>query len=439
MANISYMPTDGLSYDPSEATYWDPDALHKEVVRVFEVCHGCRMCFKYCDSFPKLFDVIDQHDGDLLAAMEATPTLTDEVMDACFQCKLCEVECPYTPREGHEFLLDFPKLVSRHAAQRTKKQGLAFRHKVLADPDFAGKAARASFGMANAMNKVKVHRWFMEKVLGVHRDKLLPDFAGTTFEKWAAQDGRIKDRGEAVLFQTCYVQNNEPHIGRDACAVMDANQVDMACAKGLGCCGMPAWEKGDLETLRERARHNLDLLMPYVEQGAKVLALNPTCSMVMRMEYPDLVDEADRERAEKLAAATMEISEFLWGLRKEDRFNAVAKSKPEKVAYHAPCHLRAQAKGFKGRDLIKKITGVKPQSTIECCGHDGTYAMTVEGFEPSQKYGRKAFAGMKDAQAEVWVTDCPLAAIQFKQHAGVKPMHPMTVLARAYREDGFEK
>ena len=138
------------------------------------------------------------------------------------------------------------------------------------------------------------HRGALIKVLGVHRDKLLPDFAGTTFEKWAAQDGRIKDRGEAVLFQTCYVQNNEPHIGRDACAVMDANQVDMACAKGLGCCGMPAWEKGDLETLRERARHNLDLLMPYVEQGAKVLALNPTCSMVMRMEYPDLVDEADR-------------------------------------------------------------------------------------------------------------------------------------------------
>ena len=100
--------------------------------------------------------------------------------------------------------------------------------------------------------------------------------------------------------------------------------------------------------------------------------------------------------------------------------------------------MTTKAKGFKGRDLIKKITGVKPQSTIECCGHDGTYAMTVEGFEPSQKYGRKAFAGMKDAQAEVWVTDCPLAAIQFKQHAGVKPMHPMTVLARAYREDGFE-
>jgi Fe-S oxidoreductase len=74
---------------------------------------------------------------------------------------------------------------------------------------------------------------------------------------------------------------------------------------------------------------------------------------------------------------------------------------------------------------------------MECCGHDGTHAMTVEGFEPSLRIGRKAFDGMREAEAQVWSTDCPLAALQFAQHTGVKPMHPMTILARAYREDGF--
>ena len=55
---ISYQPTDGLSYDPEE-----PKLLggrrrsQKEVTRDFEICHGCRMCFKYCDSFPILFDL----------------------------------------------------------------------------------------------------------------------------------------------------------------------------------------------------------------------------------------------------------------------------------------------------------------------------------------------------------------------------------------------
>jgi Fe-S oxidoreductase len=63
--------------------------------------------------------------------------------------------------------------------------------------------------------------------------------------------------------------------------------------------------------------------------------------------------------------------------------------------------------------------------------------MKTEGFEMSRRIGKKAFDGMKESEAEVWSTDCPLAALQFGQHAGVKPMHPMTILARAYREDGF--
>ena len=107
------------------------------------------------------------------------------------------------------------------------------------------------------------------------------------------------------------------------------------------------------------------------------------------------------------------------------------------MGYHAPCHLRAQAVGFKGRDLLRKIPGVVPKTVMECCGHDGTYAMKVEGFEPSKRLGQRAFDGMKASESKVWATDCPLAAIQFEQHAGVKPMHPMSILARAYREDGF--
>ncbi len=436
---VSYQPTDGLSYDPDEARYWDAAGLQKEVTRTFEVCHGCRMCFKYCDSFPILFDLIDKkHDGDV---RKLTTPETDRVMDACFQCKLCEVQCPYTPRDKHEYQLDFPKLVHRYKAQRAKTRGIPLRDRILANPDAAGTMARLSFGMANVMNKVTLHRMFMQAALGIHKDKLLPDFAPTTFEKWAEENRRIQpkpDGVEAVLFPTCYVQNNEPQIGRDTLDVLDRNQVKTACVKGLQCCGMPAWETGDLETVRKQAANNLRILKPFVEAGAKVVAINPTCAMMMRREYPELLPEALRPEARKLAELVRDPSELLWEIRDQPRFNTDFKSTPAgPVAYHAPCHLRAQAIGFKGRDLLRKIPGVQPKLTMECCGHDGTYAMKVEGFENSIKVGQKAFDGMKDAKAEVWATDCPLAALQFQQHAGRKPMHPMSILARAYRADGF--
>jgi Fe-S oxidoreductase len=69
--------------------------------------------------------------------------------------------------------------------------------------------------------------------------------------------------------------------------------------------------------------------------------------------------------------------------------------------------------------------------------HDGTYAMKVESFDAACRIGRKAFEGMRDADAATWVTDCPLAAIQIEQNAGTKPLHPMSLLARAYRGDAF--
>jgi Fe-S oxidoreductase len=436
--NIAYKPTGGISYDPAEEKYWDSEALHKEVERTFEICHGCRLCFKYCDSFPTLFSLIDEkHDGDVrrLSAGEI-----DVVMDACFQCKLCEVQCPYTEREHHEFRLDFPKLVHRYKAQRARDNGLSLRDRVLAAPDRAGAMARASLGLANVANHVRLHRVFLEKALGIHRDKLLPEFAPSTFERWAANAGKIaiEPGGEVALFQTCYVQNNEPQIGRDTVEVLERSNVDVRCVRGLQCCGMPAWERGDLATLRKNVKSNLALLLPFVEAGAKVVAINPTCSMMMRREHPTLVEPADRAAAEAVAAAVMDPSEFLWSIRNEPRFNTDFRSTPgPTLAYHAPCHLRAQAVGFKGRDLLRKIPGVVPRTVMECCGHDGTYAMTVEGFEPSARIGRRAFDQMKEAGGEVWATDCPLAAIQFQQHAGVKPMHPMSILARAYRENGF--
>jgi len=433
---ISYTPTDGLTYDPEEPRYWEPEALQKEISRTFEICHGCRMCFKFCDSFPSLFDFIDKNGGDV---RRLTAAQTETVFDECFQCKLCEVQCPYTVRDNHEYQLDFPRLVHRWEAQRARRDGVPFRRRILGDPDGAGRMARASFGMANVMNRVGLHRWFMEKFLGVHRDKLLPDFAARTFESWAEGQGLIPETpgGEAVLFQTCYVQNNEPEIGQDTVDVLQKNQVDVSCARGLQCCGMPAWEHGDLEALRRQASHNLDVLLPFVEAGSKVLVVNPTCSMMLRREYPELVRQGDRERARKLAQAVSDPSEFLWSIRNEERFNTDFKSRPDSVAYHAPCHLRAQGVGFKGRDLLRKIPGVQPTTTMECCGHDGTYAMSVEGFEPSQRIGAKAFAGVQEGSPQVCATDCPLAAVQFQQHAGNKGLHPMTILARAYRPDGF--
>ncbi len=436
---ISYLPSEGMSYDPIDNNYWDADLLNKEITRIFEVCHGCRLCFKYCESFPLLFKLIDQnYDGNVRLI---TDDDTRDIMNYCFQCKLCEVQCPYTRFEEHEFQLDFPNLVHRFKANQTSDRGVSFRDRLLGDPDKLGKYARLSFGTANLGNKIPPFRWMLEKILGIHRNKLLPPFSFSTFEKWAKKNGYLTEaKSEVILFQTCYVQHNEPEIGKDTLEVFEKNGVKIKCAKGLNCCGMPAWENGDLTKVRKLAKNNLDILIPHVDKGAKIVVINPTCSMMMRKEYPHLLEGADRARAEKLATAINDVSEYIWSIRKEDRFNTEFQSSPEgNVSYHIPCHLRVQRIGFPARGLMKKVSSVTVSTIIECSGHDGTYALKKDSFESSKKIGKKSFDGMDVENAKIMVSDCPLAAKQFEQNLNKKVLHPMSFLAKAYREDGFER
>ena len=48
-----------MNFDIRSKEFWDQEDLHKEMVRVFDVCHGCRVCYQLCPSFVKLFEVTD--------------------------------------------------------------------------------------------------------------------------------------------------------------------------------------------------------------------------------------------------------------------------------------------------------------------------------------------------------------------------------------------
>ena len=442
LPDIRYAPTPGLTYNPNEPKYWDKDALQMEVDRAFDLCNGCRMCFKFCQSFPTLFEAVDQV-GDVRKLPKLTVV---RIIDECFQCKLCYTQCPYTESEGHEFQLDFPRLIMRANAVRRRDTGVPMRERMLADPDTLGRVGTLLPMIANAANRIHPHRVLMEKALGIHRDKLLPDFAGETFPNWVKREldgAAVSAEGthKVLLYATCFVNWNKPQIGQAAYRVLRHNDCKVA-APGIRCCGMPALDGGDIDTARVAARENVEALLPYVEQGYTIAAINPTCSLMLKEEYPDLLDDPSNPAlaaaAKQVSAATRDLGEYLFERKQAGEFKEDFQSTPNgSVAYHAPCHLRTQNVGFRGRDLMRRIPGTKPRLVAECCGHDGTWAMKKEYFELSLKNGQRAFDGMKEAEAEIWTTECPLAAIQFKQACGQEPMHPVEVLDRAYRADGF--
>ena len=427
-------PTDGLSYEATEAKYWDEAGLEREIERAFDICNGCRLCFNQCPSFPAMFESMDNVDGE---AAKVSAGEREVVVDLCYNCKMCEVRCPYTTRDKHEFQLDFARLMMRAKAVRAKREGVSLRDRMLGNPDLLGKLGSLTPGLANASCRNRMQRVMMEKLLGIHRDKKLPDFAGETFEKWAerrpAQPSPVAPAAKVVLFATCFINYYNPEPGKAAVDVLERNACLVACPK-QNCCGMPALDGGDVAFAQRQARANIDALLPYVRDGYKIAAINPTCSMTMKHEYRDILEGDD---VREFSSAVVDVHELLWTLKTAGSFVREFRSSPGKIAYHVPCHLKSQQIGFRSRDLMRLIPETEITTVDACTAHDGTWAMKREYFDLSMQWGKKAFDGMTSAQADLMATDCPLSAIQIEQATGVRPIHPIEVLSRAYKEDGF--
>lgn len=423
------------AYDPTDPRYFDEKDVRSEVERIFSLCADCRMCVKFCGSFPKMFDAIDTYCTEEKYAEVDTKKLkaedVSEVVNLCFQCKLCYIKCPYTPGH-HEWAIDFPRLMARAKARQVKQKGVSFGDKILGNPDLVGKIGTATSSLANWANESALHRQFMQTVLGIHKDKKLPSFASKTFaSQFSAR--KKSPHGEPIakiaFFSTCYVNYNQPEIGLDTLEVMAHNDVDVTFAYER-CCGMPLWHNGEMDAAVEAAKQNVASLSRFVEGGRAIVATNPTCSQMIRVEYPRLLGTDD---AKKVASQTMDPMEFLARLAADGKLKKDFKTSAGNVNYHMPCHLRAQNVGYKTRDVLSFLPNTKVKVVEECSGHDGTWAMKKENFEASLKWGNRAFKQMAEDDPKVTCSDCPLAAIQIEQGTGKRPLNPMQILAKSYR------
>src|SRR3990167_6748741 len=135
--------------------FYDEDSLMKELERVFDICHGCRRCVSLCQSFPTLFDLVDES-----PTMEVDGVKKEDygkVVDHCYLCDLCFMtKCPYVP--PHEWNLDFPHLMLRAKAVKFRQGEVKVRDRFLTSTDAVGRLAGIPVvvQVVNAANKSKI-------------------------------------------------------------------------------------------------------------------------------------------------------------------------------------------------------------------------------------------------------------------------------------------
>lgn len=423
--------------------FYDEEDLDRELRRVFDICHGCRRCFNLCDSFPRLFDMIDETEEGEVEGLKSEQF--QSVVDACTLCDMCYMtKCPYVP--PHEFNLDFPHLMLRARAIENRHGRTSVMVNQLTRTDRNGRLGCSMHGLANWATKRGngLTRPLMEFVAGVHKEAELPRFAAKPFEDEVGEtppaiNAEAPARGrKAVVFATCFANFNATDIGMSAVGVLAHNGVETEVVYP-GCCGMPQLERGDIAAVAESAKKTSAILRPYVEAGHAVVALVPSCALMMKFEWPLILP--DNEDVKILSGAMNDITEYLVDIAKNEGLADGLRPLDGDVTVHVACHARAQNMGRKGAEMLRLIPETKINVIERCSGHGGSWGVMRETFEVGMKVGAPVFRQASGNADKYLVSECPLARDHILQgierlNEAATPVeanrHPIELIAKAY-------
>lgn len=423
--------------------FYDAEKIDAEMRRVFDICHGCRRCFNLCDSFPRLFDLVDASEpGEVEGVASAD---FKKVVDACTLCDMCFMtKCPYVP--PHEFDLDFPHLMLRYRAAEFRAKGFPFVKKQLTETDRNGRLAAPVAPLANWATNCsnKLTRPVMEAVAGVDREAALPKYHGKTLTARAREKPDVNRLApaygrKAVIYATCFANFNSPEIGVSAQRVLARNGVETEVVYPR-CCGMPQLEYGDIARVAEGARKTAADLRPWIDKGYDIVSLVPSCSLMLKFEWPLI--EPDDDNIKALSQATFDCAEYIIDIHRKHGLAGGMKPLRGGVTVHIACHARAQNMGQKAHEMLRLLPETDIKVIERCSGHGGSWGVMKENFGVALKVGRPVAKQAKENASTHVVSECPLARdhiIQGMQRInGEEPLvvepvqHPIQLLARAY-------
>ena len=421
--------------------FLNPEKLDSEIRRVFDICHGCRRCFNLCDSFPKLFDMIDESKEENVESLSSDQFVP--VVDACTLCDMCFMtKCPYVP--PHDFDLDFPHLMLRYRTAQKKLGQLSTVPRQLAEVDRNSKFGVMFSKFINWLSdkKNRFLRKILQIIIGIDVRAQLPKYNSETFSNFFKKnikkinfETRNNNR-KAVIYTTCFVNFNKKNTGVAALKVLKKNGVEVQEAYP-GCCGMPFLEQADLPKVVEQAKKVSKDLLEWVDKGYKVITLTASCGLMLKFEWPLLLP--NDENVKKLSKNVMDIDEYVVDISKNEGLVDGLHEIDGGITVHHACHARAQNMGNKARDMLKLIPNVKVDVVERCAGHGGTFGVMKETHDLARKVGKPTARQIKTKNNKYMASDCPLAGKHLKQLevdtniSNDEAVHPIELVAKSYR------
>lgn len=390
----------------------------------FEQCIKCTVCTVYCPvaavnpDFPGPKQA--GPDGERLRLKR--PDFYDEALKYCINCKRCEVACPSNVRIGD---------IIQSARIRYAKKKPKVRDILLANTDFVGTLSTPFAPVVNVALGLKPVKAAMDAVLKIDHRRMFPKYAFGAFEGWYKKQAsrQAAFSKQVAYFHGCYVNYNNPQLGKDLVEVMNAAGYGVQLLEKEQCCGVALISNGLINQAKKQAQTNMaSIRQAVLERKMPVIATSSTCTFTIRDEYPHLLQLENGDVREQVELATRFLYRLLAENKTKLRFRT---DKKLKVAYHTPCHMEKLGWSYYTIELLKMIPGVEVQVLdSQCCGIAGTYGFKKENYEVSQQIGSRLFRQIEASGVDFVVSDCETCKWQIEMSTSKKCEHPISVLAR---------
>ncbi len=395
-------------------------------VNNFEQCIKCTVCTVYCPvaAVNPLYPGPKQSGPDGERLRLKRPEFYDEALKYCLNCKRCEVACPSNVRIGD---------IIQSARIKFSKKKPGLREFALANTDLVGSISTTMAPVVNATVGLKPVKAAMDAVLKIDHRRTFPKYSQGTFESWMKKqrEAQAAFPKQVSFFHGCYVNYNNPALGKDFVKVMNALGIGVQLLEKEKCCGVALISNGFINQAKRQAKVNVSSIRKAAgEQGMPVLATSSTCTFTLRDEYPHLLGIDNADVRDSIELATRYVYRLLQSGEVKLRFREDA---PKiRVAYHTPCHMEKLGWSYYSIELLKMIPSV--ELTVldsQCCGIAGTYGFKKENYETSQAIGESLFRKIEASGCDLVATDCETCKWQIEMSTSKKVEHPLSILASA--------
>ncbi|MCH6546592.1 MAG: oxidoreductase, partial [Deltaproteobacteria bacterium] len=278
--------------------------------------------------------------------------------------------------------------------------------------------------VSNLLLNSRVHRWLLDRLMGIDRRRPLPAFASESLTDWFRKRSPVGDgsKGEVVLFHDTFNTFNTPSVAMDATRILEQGGYRVVLPH-KECCGRPLISKGMLNEAKRSASINVERLVAYAEKGIPIVGLEPSCLLTLRDEYPDLLRS---EAARQVASQSFLLEEFLLREREAGRLSFDFQKNGKKALLHGHCHQRALA-GTSATVAMLRWAGYDVDEVDSgCCGMAGSFGFEKEHYELSLAIGNLRLApAVRAAGPEVEIVAPGISCRQQIDHlTGRKARHP---------------